>query len=68
MNYPDSFEFLYALGNEIKTAKLEITIKLRHPAKQYSIYQKHTDAQIGGPEVEEQRAKPKANEPPGTTE
>jgi len=53
---------------EIKTAKREITIKLRHPAKQYSIYQKHTDAQIGGPEVEEQRAKPKAAQPPGTTE
>ncbi len=53
---------------EIKTAKREITIKLRHPAKQYSIYQKHTDAQVGGPRVEEQRAKPQAHEPPGTSE
>lgn len=44
----------------------EISVKLRHPARQYSIYQKHTDEQVGGPTPEEQRAKPKSNEPPGT--
>ena len=57
-------------GNDYKitAASREITIKLRHPARQYSIYQKHSDAQLGGPQVEEQRAKPQAHEPPGTTE
>jgi len=57
-------------GNDYKITKAsrEITIKLRHPARQFSIYQKHTDAQIGGPHVEEQRAKPQAHEPPGTSE
>lgn len=57
-------------GNDYKITKAsrEITIKLRHPARQYSIYQKHSDAQLGGPQVEEQRAKPQAHEPPGTSE
>lgn len=56
-------------GNEyaIKTASKDITVKMRYPAKQYSIYQKHSDAQVGGPKTEEKRAKPN-NEPPGTTE
>ena len=57
-------------GNDYKitAASREITIKLRHPARQYSIYQKHPDAQLGGPQVEEQRAKPQTHEPPGTSE
>lgn len=57
-------------GNDyqIKTASREITVKLRRPARQFSIYQKHPDAEIGGPKVEEQRAKPASHEPPGTTE
>lgn len=57
-------------GNDYKitAASREITVKLRHPARQFSIYQKHTDAQIGGPQVEEQRAKPQAHEPPGTSD
>jgi hypothetical protein len=45
----------------------EIGVKLRHPARQYSIYQKHTDEQVGGPTPEEKRAKP-SNVPPGTTD
>lgn len=46
----------------------EIAVKLRYPAHQYSIYQKHTDAEVGGPKVEEKRAEPAAHQPPGTTE
>lgn len=53
---------------EIKTAKRDITIKMRHPARQYSIYEKHTDAQIGGPQKNEERANRKASQPPGTTQ
>lgn len=53
---------------EITKASREITIKLRRPAQQFSIYQKHTDAQVGGPQVEEKRAKPMPHEPPGTTD
>lgn len=57
-------------GNDykIETPARDITVKLRHPAKQFSIYQKHSDAEIGGPKAEEKRAKPAAQEPPGTTE
>ncbi len=29
MNYPDSVQFLYALGNEIKTAKLGWSVSVR---------------------------------------
>ncbi|HEX5234911.1 MAG TPA: carboxypeptidase-like regulatory domain-containing protein [Silvibacterium sp.] len=36
----------------------EISVKLRRPAKQYSIYQQHSDQQVGGPTPEEQPAKP----------
>lgn len=56
-------------GNEypIKAASKDIAVKLRYPARQYSIYQKHPDAQVGGPKTEEKRARP-ANEPPGTTD
>jgi hypothetical protein len=45
----------------------EIDVKLRHPARQYSIYEKHPDGQVGGPQAEEQRAKPQGNQPPGTS-
>jgi hypothetical protein len=57
-------------GNDYKitTASREITIKLRHPARQYSIYQKHTDGEVGGPQAHEQRARPKTSQPPGTIE
>lgn len=51
----------------IKAASKTIEVKMRYPAAQYSIYQKHPDAQIGGPKAEEKRAKP-ADVPPGTTE
>jgi hypothetical protein len=44
----------------------EISVKLRHPAQQYSIYQQHPDQQVGGPTPEEQPAKPQATQPPGT--
>lgn len=56
-------------GNDYKITKdsKEIAVKMRYPAQQYSIYQKHTDAEVGGPKVEEKRAHP-SNEPPGTTE
>lgn len=55
-------------GNDypVKADTKEISVKLRHPAQQYSIYQQHTDQQVGGPESEEQRAKPDASQPPGT--
>ena len=56
-------------GNEypIKNDTKEIAVKLRYPAAQYSIYQKHPKAQVGGPKTEEKRAR-QADEPPGTTE
>lgn len=56
-------------GNEypIKGASKEINVKLRYPAAQYSIYQKHPKGQVGGPKTDEKRAKP-ADVPPGTTE
>jgi hypothetical protein len=55
-------------GNDypVQTSTKEISVKLRHPAQQYSIYQKHPDQQVGGPAPEEQRAKPQGNQPPGT--
>ena len=57
-------------GNDypIKTSAKEISVKLRLPATQYSIYKKHTDAQVGGPTPEEKREQEKTNEPPGTTD
>lgn len=56
-------------GNEypIKKDSKDIAVKLRYPAAQFSIYQKHPNAEVGGPKTEEKRAKP-SNEPPGTTE
>lgn len=56
-------------GNDytISESSKEISVKLRHPAAQYSIYQKHPQGQLGGPTVEEQRAKPQGSQPPGTT-
>ena len=55
-------------GNDypVKADTKEISVKLRHPAQQYSIYQQHTEQQVGGPTPEEQRAKPDANDPAGT--
>jgi len=53
---------------EIKTASREIAVKMRLPARQYSIYQKHADAQVGGPKAEEKRAQAPSGLPPGTTE
>lgn len=44
----------------------DIAVKLRHPARQYSIYEKHPDQQVGGPATEEQRANPQGSQPPGT--
>ena len=57
-------------GNDyhITAASKEIAVKLRYPARQYSIYQKHTDAEVGGPTAKEKRAAPAAHQPPGTTE
>jgi hypothetical protein len=57
-------------GNDypIKTASREIAVKLRLPAKQYSIYQKHPDGQVGGPKPEETRQKTPSGLPPGTTD
>lgn len=57
-------------GNDyqIKTASRDIAVKMRLPARQYSIYQKHVEAQVGGPKPEEKRAKEPSNLPPGTTE
>jgi hypothetical protein len=51
---------------EIKTDTKEISVQLRHPSRQYSIYEQHPDGQVGGPATEEQRAKPAPNQPPGT--
>jgi hypothetical protein len=44
----------------------DIAVKLRHPARQYSIYEQHPDQQVGGPTAEEQRAKPEETKPPGS--
>jgi len=57
-------------GNDysVTTNSKDISVQLRHPAQQYSIYQQHPTGQVGGATPEEQRAKPKANQPPGTTE
>jgi hypothetical protein len=57
-------------GNDypITTDTKEIAVKLRHPAQQYSIYQDHPDGQVGGPAANEQREKPQASQPPGTTD
>lgn len=57
-------------GNDYHITKdsKEIAIKLRYPAQQYSIYQKYTDTEVGGPKVEEKRARPAGHQPPGTTE
>ena len=52
---------------EITDDTKEISVKLRHPARQYSIYEKHPDGQVGGPAAQEQRAKPQGNAPPGTS-
>jgi Carboxypeptidase regulatory-like domain len=55
-------------GNDypVTTDSKEISVKLRHPARQYSIYEQHPDGQVGGATPEEQPAKPQANQPPGT--
>ena len=43
MNYPDSVQFLYALGNEMKSAKLglerieQILAALGHPENAYRV-------------------------------
>jgi hypothetical protein len=57
-------------GNEyqIKTASRKIEVKMRLPAQQYSIYQKHSDGQLGGPKPEEKREKAPNGLPPGTTQ
>lgn len=52
---------------EITSDTKEISVKLRHPARQYSIYEQHPDGQVGGPATEEQRAKPQPNQPPGSS-
>jgi hypothetical protein len=56
-------------GNDyqITTDSKNIAVQLRHPARQYSIYEQHPDSQVGGPATEEQRAKPPAAAPPGTS-
>lgn len=56
-------------GNDyqITTDSKDIAVQLRHPARQYSIYEQHPDGQVGGPTAEEQRAKPPAAAPPGTS-
>lgn len=55
-------------GNDyhVTASSKEIAVKLRYPARQYSIYQKHTDAEVGGPKAAEKRAAPAGNQPPGT--
>jgi hypothetical protein len=55
-------------GNDypVTTDSKEISVKLRHPARQYSIYEQHPDGQVGGPTPEEKPAKPQASQPPGT--
>lgn len=57
-------------GNDyaVQSSTKEISVKLRHPAQQYSIYQKHSNGQVGGPAPEEQRAKPQGSQPPGTVQ
>lgn len=56
-------------GNDysITTDSKEISVELRHPTRQYSIYEQHSGQQVGGPKTEEPPAKPQANQPPGTT-
>jgi hypothetical protein len=56
-------------GNDypITTDSKDISVKLRHPAQQYSIYEQHPDEQVGGPTPEEKPAKPQPNQPPGTS-
>lgn len=56
-------------GNDyqITADSKDIAVQLRHPARQYSIYEQHPDGQVGGPTAEEQRAKPQASQPPGST-
>lgn len=55
-------------GNDysITSDSKEISVKLRHPAQQYSIYEKHPDGQVGGPKEEEKPAQPATSQPPGT--
>jgi hypothetical protein len=55
-------------GNDyqITANSKEISVQLRHPSKQYSIYEQHPDGQVGGPTPEQKPAKPQANQPPGT--
>jgi len=57
-------------GNDypVTTDSKDISVKLRHPARQYSIYESHPDEQVGGPAPEEKREKPQGNQPPGTTD
>lgn len=52
----------------ITTDTKEIDVKLRHPARQYSIYEQHPSGEVGGPAPEEQRAKPEGSQPPGTSD
>ena len=51
---------------QITTDSKDIAVKLRHPARQYSIYEQHPDGQVGGPTPQEPPAKPQSNQPPGT--
>lgn len=55
-------------GNDysVTTDSKEISVKLRHPTRQYSIYEQHPDGQVGGPTPEEKPAKAQASQPPGT--
>jgi hypothetical protein len=55
-------------GNDypVTTDSKEIAVKLRHPSRQYSIYEQHPDSQVGGPTPEEKPANPQATQPPGT--
>jgi len=57
-------------GNDyqVTTESKEIAVKLRPPARQYSIYQSHPTGQVGGPTPEEKRAKEQPSQPPGTTD
>lgn len=56
-------------GNDypITTDTKDISVKLRHPARQYSIYESHPDGELGGPAPEEKREKPQGSQPPGTS-
>lgn len=53
---------------EIKTPTRDIAVKMRLPAQQYSIYQKHPESQVGGPKAAEKREGTPSGLPPGTTE